>query len=93
MSVETELLESVVADLRAAAVEHVDGMAYTQGPFGLHVESVRPRRHEVARWVGAGWVPDPRDRLTFLALCDVAERRGVDWRTTRDPERGYSLDL
>jgi hypothetical protein len=83
-----ELPESVIEDLRAAAVPLAVGMLDTYGDRvvrlldgGRVVTSSGAEASEcVAETPDTGAIPpDPRDRATFLLLVDEAERQGVHW--------------
>lgn len=85
------LPESVISDLRAAGVEPVRGLVFTDGETSWRLlawnggwEAIPADSDDgfAVIDIGKPWkwdlFADPRDRLTFLGLCDVAERRGVE---------------
>lgn len=69
-----DLPESVIADLRAAVIEPRAGMMIVR-PGGAWFRLEEHLHRLMGDWRDA--VPDPRDRATFLLLCDELERRDL----------------
>lgn len=96
-----DLPEAVLADLRAARIPLAAGMRAwpserESGAPGTVVEMIDDaipalwwpdtRRVELLPPAPGCGTPDPRDRATFLLLCDETERRGLD-------PIGFGLDV